>query len=65
MFQQPFDLIKIDQCGRPLWLCATKTREEAQKKAQVERTLDPNYEFRLLNTLTGRIEVFVVAELVD
>lgn len=52
----PFDLIKIDRAGHPLWLCATETREEARRKAKVEQSLDPYSQFRLLNTLTGNLE---------
>jgi hypothetical protein len=56
MTELPFDLIKIDHSGHPLWLCATESREEARQKARAEHSLDPRSEFRLLNTLTGHLE---------
>ena len=56
MYELPFDLIKIDRSGHPLWLCATQTREEAREKAKVEHSLDPQSQFRLLNALTGHLE---------
>lgn len=56
MSELPFDLIKIDRSGHPLWLCATETREEARQKARLEHSMDPHSQFRLLNSLTGHLE---------
>jgi hypothetical protein len=62
MSELPFDLIKIDQSGHPLWLCATETREEARQKARLEHSMDPHSQFRLLNSLTGHLEPLAPAD---
>jgi hypothetical protein len=62
MPELPFDLIKIDQSGHPLWLCAAETREEARQKAKLEHLLDPHSQFRLLNSLTGHLETLSTAD---
>ena len=58
-----FDLFRISADGKPIWLTAVETLEEAKTEAKIVHVLDRDCDFCVLDQNTGAVLTIARKEL--